>query len=357
MSIFEKLFKNHRKRERTQAQTDRPVVRQNQAVSVHVGENLAVLSDLFGGSEELKVMRFDNADRSFGLAYLESLTDRKVLQQYINLLYTTAGDPRSLDILGGETTQNIMETMDKLVLGYSVLFSEGSQTCLVFPVLPAIQRETKQPEYQRVYTGPKDGLVENVHTNLFLIRRRIKDRLLRVRKLTVGTRSQNTVHILYIEDLAPTEIVDSIVQRLEAVKADIILDSKDLYEYICDSWLSPFPQANFVERPDVVAAALCEGRVAVLHDTSPVVLLAPVTFFDQLDVPDDYYVSWSVSASIIRFIRMAAIFLAAFVPSLYIALTAYNPDFIPTSLAFIIAASREGVPFPVRWKHSGSQHR
>jgi len=323
------------------------ILKQDHGVSAHVAENLQALSALLGQSEEIRTMCFERGKQYYGLACLDSMTDQEVLQKYINYLQAAENGLPSLDILGEETSQNLTYVLEKLTCGYSVLFLEGCDTCLLFPVPLSIERETIQPDHQRIFSGPKDGFVENVRTNLFLIRRRLGDKRLRLRKTTVGTRSKSAVYILYIEDLAPTEIVNTVIRRVEAVTADIVLDSTDLYQYINDSWLSPFPQAEFAERPDVVTAGLCQGRVAILQETSPVALLVPVTFFDLLDVPDDYYTGWSVSASIIRFIRMTAVFLATFVPSFYIALTAYNPDFIPTSLAFLIAVSREGTPFPV----------
>lgn len=321
-------------------------------VTADIQNNLDHLSAVYGNSQELHREIFHCQGKDFGLAYLESVIDLKILQEKLNNLlqkYSNIEENKALNLpllMSAEKTQAFSSIIDKLAQGYAVLFKEGEKDGLLLPAPLQVCREPIQPEEERSIFGPKDGFVEDIQTNLFLIRSKLKDAHLRIRKITVGTRTKSVIHVLYLEDLAQPEIVDTVIRRIEAVEVDEIIYVGELAQYLQDSWLSPFPQTEHTRRPDIVAASLCQGRVAILHNSSPGVLLAPTTFFDLIDVPDDYYNAWSVSSSIIRFIRLVSIFLAIFIPSFYIALTAYNPDFIPSSLAFLIAASREGVPFP-----------
>lgn len=310
--------------------------------------NLSFLASFFNGSTELGVQRITLGDQKFGLAYLKTMVDYIRLQDLIQTLPDSKSgeNKQSAYLPYSESITDQTEVIERLIQGSIALYIQGDPQCFLLPLKRSIFRQPLQPDAQKTEKGPKDGFVEDLSVNLFLLRSRLKDDKLRVRQFTVGARSKSQIHLLYIEDLVQPEIIKTITERLKAINTDIVNDGVDLSQYLQDSWLSPFPQTEYVERPDIVVSALTNGRAAIFHDVSPGVLLAPTTFFDLIDVPDDYYNSWSVSASIIRFIRLIAIVISTFLPSLFIALTAYNPDFIPTSLALLVAESREGVPLP-----------
>lgn len=304
-------------------------------------ENLQNLVQSLGFTEELQVTTLKRKKPAQALAYLKSMVDVNLLQYSLNFL----GEDKEL--LAEESADSFSPIIAMLHQGYAVLFTQGQSKCRLLYAPLRKHREPKQPFHQKSINGPKDGFVEDGGVNLYLLRAKLRDEKLRIRKMTVGRRSKSAVYVLYIEDLAQPEIVDTVLKRLAAIDTDTILDSIELSQYLEESWASPFPQLEITERPDVAVSSLCQGRVAILHETSPGLLLAPTTFFDLLDVPDDYYNTWSVSSSIIRFVRLTAVLLAILLPSLYIALTAYNNDFIPTELALLVAVSREGVPFPI----------
>lgn len=345
MPMMKKLVK-HLKRRTPRGQVSSPS-RENIPLSGNVKDDLHHLSELLGHTEELHTMEFDIRGQKYGLAYLKGVAEPLKLQEAINGLYQRDNETSYFPVIvDRETTPNFAEALAWLTRGYGVLFTALMTSCELLPAASIPMREPSQAETTRSIRGPKNGFIEDSNTNHALIRSKLKDKNLRVRKLIIGTRSQTLVQVLYIEDLAQPELIKTILERLELIKVDSITDGIDLAQFIVDSWFTPFPLVEYAERPDVVVDALCQGRIALLPENSPSAILAPTTFFDFLDVPDDYYTAWSVSASIIRFIRLTALLLAAFLPSMYIALTAYNPDFIPTNLALIIAASREGVPFP-----------
>jgi len=311
-------------------------------------ESLQRLSQLLDGSAELQTINFGEGNDSGSAAYLQSLVHKHELQQKLAELAQgiSSGQLPAVLLPGAMRTQDLSLVIEQLYWGYGAFFFNGDSYCYLYPFELEIQREPAQSETQQSLKGPKDGFVENPQTNLYLIRSKLKDKNLRLRVLTVGARSKSRIFVLYIEDLAQPEVVNSVIHRIKAIDVDIVLDGSVIAQFIQDSWLSPFPQVEYTERPDVIVYSITQGRVAILHDSSPQALLAPTTLFDLLDTPDDYYTNWWLSASIFRLIRLLAVFLATFFPSLYIALVAYNHDFIPTSLALQIAASREGVPFP-----------
>jgi len=139
--------------------------------------------------------------------------------------------------------------------------------------------------------------------------------------------------------------VEEVRSRLSAIKTDSVLESAYVEEFIQERILTPFPTLSNTERPDVVAAQLLDGKVAVMVDGTPSVLLAPMTFFEFFSSPEDYYQRADI-ATFIRVIRLISFFTAVFVPSLYVAATTFHQELIPPQLLISLSAQREGVPFP-----------
>jgi spore germination protein KA len=151
--------------------------------------------------------------------------------------------------------------------------------------------------------------------------------------------------LIYLNGVAYEATVNEVKQRLLKINIDGVLESGYIEELIEDNSLSPFPQVDHSERPDKVSAAILEGRIAIVIDNTPFVLIVPAIFIQFIQSPDDYYERFPVG-SLTRIVRLAAYFTSMTLPALYIALTSFHQEMIPTSLALSIAASREGIPFP-----------
>ena len=150
---------------------------------------------------------------------------------------------------------------------------------------------------------------------------------------------------MYIDDIVNKDVLKELESRVDKINIDAVFDSAYIEQLIEDNKYSPFPQIQILERQDVVASALYEGRVALVVENSPFVIIVPATLPNLFQSPDDYYQRWMYS-SMIRFIRMLSILISLMAPALYVAITSFNPEIIPTKLAYAIAASREGIPFP-----------
>lgn len=241
-----------------------------------------------------------------------------------------------------ETTE---EAISFLLSGESALFIDGYNKVIVVATKLWPARSISEPSTETVVRGARDGLTETFRFNTALIRRRIRDPRFKVRQKQVGVRSHTDIAILYIEGIADKKVVDEVYKRLEKIDIDAVLDSGYIEEFIEDSNYSPFPQIQSTERPDVVAAAIYEGRVGIVVDNSPFALIIPTTIAAFFQSPEDYYFR-SVLSSFVRVIRLIAGIISVIAPALYIAVTSFNPGIIPSKLALSIAATREGVPFP-----------
>jgi len=163
--------------------------------------------------------------------------------------------------------------------------------------------------------------------------------------LVVGKRSKTDVALLYIRDLARPAVVEEVQRRIKTINTDAILDIGYLEQYIEDDYYSLFPQGHITERPDKAAAALLEGRLVIIADNSPFVLIVPTVIASFFQSPEDYYGRFQIM-SLTRALRYFGGLVAATLPGLYLAIALYNPNMIPTEIMFNITAARANVPFP-----------
>jgi len=236
--------------------------------------------------------------------------------------------------------------IERILSGDTLVLIEGVEQTLLISSKGWKDRSVEEPASENNTRGPRDGFTESIRTNTALVRRRIKDPMLRMEGMVIGTRSKTDVNIAYIQDLVKVGLVDEVKQRLSRIKIDAILESGYIEEMIEDAPFSPFNTLQSTERPDKVASALLEGRVAIFTDNTPVVLIAPTYFWQFIQAPDDYYNRYWVG-TFFRMVRYIAFLISLTLPSIYVMLVSFHHEMIPTSLALTIASGREVVPFPV----------
>jgi spore germination protein len=206
-------------------------------------------------------------------------------------------------------------------------------------------RGISEPSGEITVKGSREGFVETIRFNTALVRRRIRDTRLKVKPKSIGRRSKTDIAIMYIDDIVNKDVLEELMKRIDNIDIDAILDSSYIEQLIEDDKWSIFPQVQNTERPDVVAAALYEGRVAIFVDNSPFVLIVPAPLPVFFQTPDDYYTKWSY-VSFTRILRVIGLILSLILPGLYVAITSFHTSIIPSRLAYTMAATREGVPFP-----------
>lgn len=330
--------------------------------------NVAVLKGRLGGSPDIIFHEFlIGLDEITGyVVYTDGLIDRLILTQDVlnplelelPLLEVESGKKLVIDaalerltkkgILSGEIKREkkIDKLLDSAISGGIVLLVEGQAEALIISAPGWPTRGVEQPTTEVLVRGPRDGFVETLRVNTSLLRRRIKDPGFRIESLELGKRSKTGIGVCYIYDIVNKEVLKELRSRLDEIDIDAILESGYVEQLIEDSPLSPFPQVQYTERPDKAAAAILEGRVVILVDTTPFALIVPATFPQFFQSPEDYYERWIIG-SLTRIIRFTASYIAVFVPGFYVAAVAFHPGLIPIKLSLAIAAAREGIPFPV----------
>lgn len=289
------------------------------------------------------------------VVFITSLVNEQVIDDHIlkPVLTLSSDKPATVDncaealITAGtiERTSSMKKLIGQLLGGYAIILLPGETAAIAVKASGTKLRSLEEPSSEPVIRGPRDGFIENIAVNIGLIRSRIRTSRLKTESFTLGELTQTQVVITYISGVASSSLVEEVKARVKRIQIDGILDSGYVEEFIEDLPYSPFPQVHSTERPDVVAAELLEGRIAILVDNTPFVLIVPMTLWAGLQASEDYYIRWPI-ATFVRWIRFLFIFIAIFAPPLYVAITTFHQEMIPTNLVLSIASAREAVPFP-----------
>ena len=278
------------------------------------------------------------------LAYLQTLADEPQLwSQVTRPLLTGTVSPSSLPQAEPAATWDRL--LHRLLSGWVALLPEHGPP-LTIRMGGLAQRGVNEPTTERQVMGPKEALVEKLETNIGLIRNRLRDPALRVEYSTVGRRSRIRVAMLYLGDVARPELVRLTRRGLRSIAVDFIRTSMDVAALTFQHGWSLFPLVEQSERPDRVAAALSQGRLALVVEGSPFALVVPVTFSDfQHD--GEASLSGPLVAAYARSLRFLGLFLAVGLPGLYVALLSANASVLPIPLSLTLSATRLAVPYPV----------
>lgn len=309
----------------------------------------------FGNATDLIVRPFIIDNREITLVMSEVLGSSSYVNDFILRRLLTIkfqSDDIGSELLNfiptnnGKILNKLSDMTDYICMGFAlILFNDNeSEKAIAIEARATVDRGIPIVNNEASITGSKDAFNENFNTNVGLIRRRIRDCNLYVDGMFVGKSSKTKIGILYMNNIAIKKNVDNIKNKLKKINVDGILDTGNLKSYLDSKTNFFFPTITSTERPDKVAQALLEGKIAIVSDNSPFVLITPTFFVDYLHTSDDYYEK-AINTSFIRIVRFLAFIIAIFTPALYIALTTHNQDILPLSLFLNFMEQRDTVPF------------
>lgn len=328
----------------------------------YIDELNTIVINALGTTSDLKTEKIKIAEVEGVIFYLESVIELKELQKMFFNKETSVENKEVLPVSNSE--EDMEKLCNELFGGGRYQFIETADDVInnmisgniviaikTFPKFITISipidntRSITEPTTQTVIRGPKDSFIEGYVTNQSLIRRRIRNSKLRFEEFTLGRDTKTKVVIGYMNGIANDSIVEEVRKRLNNIKVPAIFESGNIEELISDKSSSIFPLALNSERPDAVAAQLVEGKICIIVDGSPFVLIVPVVFTDFFSSPEDYYNHY-VMSSFLRVIRYVSFMIVLIVPSIYVGVLTFHQELIPTYLLLNIIAQREGVPFP-----------
>ncbi|MGM0865214.1 MAG: spore germination protein [Bacillota bacterium] len=342
-------------------------IKNKELLSENLKENLEIIKKELGNSDDIVIREiYIGKERRIkaGIIYTEGLIDAPSIQNFI--MESLMLDIQEFDIDNIVTSKTALIQMMKesiLTVGdlrditdYSNLFTfllsgsviillDGCTQGFAIGMKGGKDRGVPEATTENTTRGPKEAYSESLRTNTALLRRKVNDRNLWLETRKIGTVTKTDVSIAYINNIANDQVVEEVRRRLDRIDIDGILETGYIEELIQDETYTPFPTIITTERPDVTAANLLEGRVAIFVDGTPHSLIVPSLFVQFFQTADDYYQRADV-VTLIRILRFIGFFIALLGPSFYIAVTTFHQEMLPTPLLINLAAQREGVPFP-----------
>jgi spore germination protein len=327
---------------------------QHSFISTSIAETHSFLKSIFHDCSDVIVREFSiNQDIPALLVFVDGLVKTELINEAMKTLMIFNADELMIDHILTQTlpiSQAVIENNYAKILvgvmsGDTALFVEGNSKAILIGMRGAVLRSISEPDTEAVIRGPKEGFIESLRVNTSLLRRKIKTPQLKMKSLTLGKESNTTIVVTYLHDLVNPSLVEEVIHRLEKINIDGLIESGYIEELIQDDAYSPFPQLQHTERPDTVASALLQGKVAIMMDGTPFVMIVPFVFVNILQASEDYYERFQIS-TLLRLLRYLFLFLSLIAPALFVAITTFHYELLPTTLLLSIAASREAIPFP-----------
>lgn len=298
-------------------------------------------------------------EKNITILYVEgtadtNLIDTHIVEPLLEMPYTEFQDQDFISSLIKSvlTTANAKEittiedcTKD-LVNGNTLIIIENETIAISVETVGFENRSVSEPTTETVIVGPKLAFIESAAVNRSLIRSLIRDPKLMCESVTVGDRTPQQVSVMYLKEIADPAIVKKVKNRMNEINSDAVLTLPTMEQHLEERPYSLFPSTLTTERPDRAAFFLLEGHIILVMDNSPDVLVVPITFWSLFHTVEDQYLR-TLYGNFIRIIRLISLFVALFTPALYVAVTTFHPEMLPTDLMLAIAATREVIPFPV----------
>ncbi|MFE7084038.1 spore germination protein [Priestia megaterium] len=331
-------------------------------ISKSLSDNLNTIKQKTGDSSDLVIRHLKlgmNSEMQAALIYIEGIVDNQTIQEFLleSIMKDTTkeqmNEQNALNLLSEDmmTVGNVSiiykweDLFSTLMSGNTLLLVDGVNQALDASTRGGETRSISESSTEMVVRGPKQAFTESIGTNTAIIRRIIKTPDLWAESLKVGRVTKTDLTMMYIHGIANDKVVEEIRQRLHKIDIDSILESGYIEQLIEDETITPFPTMYNTERPDVIAGNLLEGRIAILVDGTPFVLIAPTVFIQFFQSAEDYYARFDIATSI-RLLRILMFMISLIAPATYVAVTTFHQEMVPTTLIVAIAAQREAVPFP-----------
>ena len=333
--------------------------RRPQKLFESIDKNIEYLKSLFDESADFTVREFYLSKNKCAIITIEGMINKDTFAESVLNPVIRYGD-------GGKSGKELFEriklkllsasevveikTIDEVLKfsmsGFAVVAVDNCSRMLAIGVQGFSFRGISEPETEVSQRGSREGFVEPLRINMTLIRRRIKNPALKFEQMTLGDTSQTDICLCYLNDRADKKVIKELKKRLNSVTTETVLAAGYLVDFLDDDGISIFSGVGLSERPDTVCGKLTEGRIAIVIDGTPSVLIVPYLFVENFQTLDDYS-ERPYFATITRWLKYLSFFVSIFTPALYVAAAVYNPEIFPEELLSLISESVASTPFPI----------
>lgn len=317
---------------------------------VTLQKNIKAVKDVLT-SEDVLVFEFmSEHGKKFAAIYADGIADKALLGELVVKPLRAVEKTAKIDdvklllaspeVKDGKGIENALKEISD---GNAVLFVDGEKDFFIIGLKSPPARAISEPPTQIAVKGPREGFIEEIKTNMGLVRKRIKSDKLQIKTLKVGERSETAVAIVYIEGVCPADLPAKIEREIAEKKIDVVPDSSYIAQFLSESPRSLFKRNGTAEKPDIFCAKVSEGRVGILVDGSPIALTVPYMITEDFQSGEDYY-TVSYRATILRILRALAVTIGLFLPALYVSAQLFKIQLIPFRLLLKISSSVSGLP-------------
>ncbi|MFA6860735.1 MAG: spore germination protein [Clostridia bacterium] len=306
------------------------------------------LTPILGKNFDINIERFNTAKEEAVVVFIKGLCNRDLIDR--DVIKPLKSSPFNGDIGFSiksvyKTVDNIADMLTEIYEGSTALFYSGTEEIVIIEFkdnsgIPIM------PESETVVRGPKEGFSERLLTNASLLRRKIRTNNLIIEKMVIGKQTNTPVAIAYLENIVNKEVLEEVRKRLNKIDVDSILDVGQIEQYIEAKPNSLISTIGLTQKPDIAAARLLEGRVAIMCDGTPHVLTIPELFIENLHSSEDYY-SRTLQTNFSRIMRLIGLMVAVLLPGLSVAFITFNPEMVPIVFLNTLIVSTEITPFPI----------
>lgn len=320
-------------------------------------KTLAELKNMFGESQDLNIARVSVEGVKCAVVTIEGMVAPKDLAELLfdPIMEYKKRNADAEDVFKFFSEEGIFSNDEKVVnlfseaaeylcSGFALVFVHGVARGMAYGAQGFAIRSLSEPATEANLKGAKEAFIENIRTNMSLIRRRVKNPNLRFEYLKAGKTSKTVLCLVYIEGKTPERLRNMIKQKVHKIGLDMVLTSGNVEPFLAADEGSFFSSVSTTERPDVVASKIGEGRAAILIDGVPFALVCPTLFIENFQTVDDYSEK-PYYATYMRWIRFAAFFIATMLPGLYLAAATHHPEVLARALLLNLIANAENTPF------------
>ncbi len=301
-------------------------------------------------SEDVLVFEFaSEGGKKFAAVYADGISDKALLGELVVKPLRDVKKDEKLEriklLLASPEVKDgkkIEDAVNEISDGNAVLFVDGEAEYFIIGLKKPPARAVAEPPTQIAVKGPREGFIEEIKTNMGLVRKRIKSDKLQIKTVKCGKRSDTAVAIVYIEGVCPKGLPEKIQKEIEKNEIDIVPDSSYISAFVSKKPRSVFKRCATAEKPDIFCAKVCEGRVGILVDGSPIALTVPYMIVEDFQTGEDYYTS-SYRATTLRIIRFISVMIGVFLPALYVSAQLFKIQLIPFRLLLKISSSVQGL--------------
>lgn len=318
--------------------------------SAELQKNIRSIKSILA-ADDILVYEFEAGDGTACAAvYADGITDKELLGSLVARPLARERAPKSVEeaqrllfFPENKPAEDVETACGEILAGNPALLVDGIAGAVILGTKKVSLRAISEPQTAITVKGPREGFIEDVKTNMSLIRRRLKTPALRFDTCEVGKSSKTVVCVAYLDGIADKKVVEEVKERIAAVEIDGVPDSSYVGKFLAKKPFSLFKQVGTTEKPDILCAKMLEGRVAVLSDGSPIALTVPYMLAEDFQSSQDYFVS-PYRATTSRILRLLAVFAAILLPALYVAAELFKLQLLPLGLLLTISGGIQDIP-------------